>query len=165
MPYLLRKIKKSRWYQPSLPWLANNEIPADPLADLQTTDNSLSVWMIEDDKANLQQVLAAIAANRDHLANVDYAIIKDELVPQLIKREQTRGKTVDDSANDSFHLEFKEVSASKLLDLAKAIFDHGEKKRILSKDVGKLIKKAVQEGKIAEAKLTDSIKKKIFERR
>jgi hypothetical protein len=78
MPLILRKIRKARWYQydrSDFPWLLEEDIPADPLGDLATNDNELSVWQINDDKSNLPRVAAALAANCDDISNLDYALI------------------------------------------------------------------------------------------
>ena len=50
MPCILRQIRKAKWYKhPNVPWLNEGELQADALADLITKDNTLSVWMLEDE--------------------------------------------------------------------------------------------------------------------
>ena len=68
MPLFLRIIRKAKWYKnEQVPWLPEGELQADTLTDLSTKSNELSVWHIEDDRSNLEQVVTALAAGRDHL--------------------------------------------------------------------------------------------------
>jgi hypothetical protein len=72
MPFILRTIRKDRWYRiEDVPWLEEGDIHADPLADLNTKANELSVWLIEDDRSNLNRVVSALAATRTHISNLD----------------------------------------------------------------------------------------------
>ena len=88
MAFLLRKIRKPRWYKQDLPWVAANDIQPDPLGDLTTSENKLSVWYVKDDKSNLDQVLAAIAASSGSLSNLDYALFNEHILSEL-KIEQS----------------------------------------------------------------------------
>ena len=58
-----------RWLRPD--WLAGDEVQADALVDLSTKDNELSVWLIENDKSNLEHVVTALAANCNTISNLD----------------------------------------------------------------------------------------------
>ena len=70
-------------------------MPADPLGDLVTKENRLSVWQIDDDRSNLGDVIAALAASRDFLDTFDYALFNDELLAQArITRSRSAGVTV-----------------------------------------------------------------------
>ena len=81
MPFVLRKIRKSKWWKhPGVPWLAHSDLQADALGDLQTSSNQLSVYHIEDDKSNLEQIVTALAASRDTIANLDYALLDLQIV-------------------------------------------------------------------------------------
>ena len=74
MTLVLRLIRQSHWDTPEkCDWLAEGEIPADPLADFaNTTENCLSVWFVADDAGNLNDVLAALAASREKADKLDY---------------------------------------------------------------------------------------------
>jgi hypothetical protein len=58
MPLYLIRITKRNWerdeYDTS--WLEPSEVPADVHRDLRVTESALSVWHIEDDKSNLEEV-------------------------------------------------------------------------------------------------------------
>ncbi len=56
MTLLLRAIRKGRWLDAvGLDWLEEDDVAADPLADLTTRQNTLSVW--ERTNAKLRQKL------------------------------------------------------------------------------------------------------------
>ena len=162
MPLLLRTIRKNRWYQGDpLPWLAQGDLPADPLGDLSTTFNALSVWRVEENHSNLQQIVAALAAMRESLSNFDYALFDEKILSQVqIKISETKGVTFDEQVN-VYHRDLVELSASSLVTLAGAIHASNMRERVLSKDVGLIIRQAVSEGRIELTKLKEGIQKKI----
>jgi hypothetical protein len=81
VPFVLRKIRKAKWYKhQKVAWLKAGELQADAIGDLYTENNALSMWLVTDDKSNLQRVAAALAANCEYLGNLDYALLKVELI-------------------------------------------------------------------------------------
>ena len=160
MAFLLRKIRKPRWYKQDLPWVAANDIPPDPLGDLTTSENKLSVWYVKNDKSNLDQVLAAIAASSGSLSNLDYALFNEHILSEF-KIEQSLGGTPYDTVNTFYHRDLTELSGLRLVKLAKAILTNAERKRVPEKESLKLINEAVTSGGINRKKLQDGIKVKI----
>ena len=74
MAFILRKLdQKASFY--ALDWLEDDDTQADALWSLRTKGNQLSVWLIDDNKSNLKRVIAALAAGRDTLDKIDYALI------------------------------------------------------------------------------------------
>lgn len=122
MPFLVRGIKRRKWDRQSVyPWLEKDEIPADPLTDLPTSDNALSVYIVEDDKSNLDRVITALAATRERPDKYDYLLFDERALSIAnVKTELTRGNTPDDLVN-SWHLDLVELSGSKLLALVTEI--------------------------------------------
>jgi hypothetical protein len=162
MPFILRKIRKGRWYIGGISWVEEGDIHADPLADLNTKDNELSVWLVQDDRSNLGQIVTAIAATRDHVSNLDYALL--DLQSLLIlnpKIKHTRGGTPDEEANASWHRDLHELSGLKLVELAKIILERAERRRFSKKDIGQLIAQAISSGRIDRARLKEGIRNKI----
>jgi hypothetical protein len=156
---MLRKIRQARWYKVEGAWLAADDIPADPLSDLATKDNQLSVWYIEDDRPNLERVIGALAAGGTDLANVDYALLDYRLLSDLhIKIASTRGGTPDEEVNASWHRDLIELSAGKLVALATAIFTHAEKQRMPKIRVHQLIAQAVASGWIDLQRLQPKVR-------
>lgn len=122
MPSLLRKVKKSSWYQEheELPWLQLGEVPADSLADLRTDGNALSLWLIEDE-ANIDRVLAAISTQSIHISNADYRLLDLQVVADRgFKLNENPGETADSSAN-LWHRDLVELSAGKLVEFAQVL--------------------------------------------
>lgn len=165
MPLVLRKIRKSRWYKhnkESLPWLPEDDIQADSLADLSTKNNELSAWHIEDGKSNLERIVTALAAKCEHLSNLDYAIFDMQiLIENNFKVRKSKGDSADEEANNVWHLDLYEFSAFRLAELAKRILNEGEIKRIQEKTILNLIIKAVTAGQIDRDSLSESISSKI----
>jgi hypothetical protein len=162
VPLLLRAVRKNRWYQDkSLTWLAAGEIQADSLGDLITRGNTLSVWQIEDDESNLEQVMVALTANRDNVANLDYALFDVDLISAIdIKIEPNAGDSLYETAN-SWHRDLTELTVAKLVKLAEAIFLKAKIVRVPEKKVLDLIKESVKLGHIDKANLKEGIQRKI----
>ncbi len=160
MPLLLRTIRKPRWYE--VAWLEEGKAQADALRDLVTTENKLSVWHVEDDKSNLYQVVAAIAATRDHASNFDYALFDQTLLTRIRARiENTVGHTFHKEANACWHRDIVELSAEKIAELANIIMERGTKDRISEIKVISLVKQAVTSGIVDMHKLEDDLKRRI----
>jgi len=153
MTLVLRIIRKSSWYTEGHPWLPNNALPADPVTDLRTIDNSLSVWEIDEDRSNLQRIVTALAGNRDRIEKIDCVIFAKRTIADVsIKTKKSKGGTSDEGVN-GWHLDLVEISAKKLLSLAKTIYDQGERKRILGKKIEELLGDGIKSGQIDPAKL------------
>ena len=122
MAYLLRKIRKTRWVTTEdMTWLSDGELPADPLNDLGTQSNELSVYYITASESNLDRVIAALAANADNPSNIDFAVFDEEMIPELgIRIKKSNGMLPDEQVNN-WHHDLYELSATKILSLARAI--------------------------------------------
>lgn len=162
MPLLLRSIRKSRWYaSDTFPWLLKGEIQADPLGDLATSVNTLSVWQVEDDRSNLEKIITALASNRDSLSNLDYSLLDISLLPGIeVKIEPNPGATLYEAAN-IWHRDLVELTATKLVKLAEIMLLHSCIERLPEKKVLELIKDAVLKGEIDKTKLKPDLAKKL----
>lgn len=136
MAFLLRKIRKNRWYKTEeMAWLSDGELPADSLSDLGTQSNELSVYHISVSESNLDRVVAALAANSGFLSNFDYAIFNEEILSKSdIKIKKTLGDLPDEQVNN-WHSDLLELSAQKLLILAVQIKEQARIDRISHKQV------------------------------
>jgi hypothetical protein len=165
-PFLLRHIDKRRWDRvgEEIPWLPAGELPAAPLGDLKTTvDSVLSVWEIQEDRSNLEEVVAALAATRDTSDKYDYALFEMELLAVAgIRPESTRGNSADDTINDQWHRNLVELTSSKLVQLARSIYEHGSCERVPERRVNELICYAVEAGRIPRANLKENLRRGIF---
>ncbi len=160
MPLILRKIRKIRWYLP--PWLPEHDLQADALGDLSTKDNELSVWQINDDKANLERIIAALDAKCDSLSNFDYAIFDQKILDENnIKLRRSDGISADEEANHLWHFDLYELSALKIVKLARDVLTEGEIKRIQEKEVGRFILEALNIGRLNRESLSIHIRSKL----
>ncbi len=154
MPYLLRKIRKGRWYKTGdMTWLPAGDLQADALDDLKTASNELSVYRIDETKTNLTRVIAALSANTNFLSNIDYALLDEETLGRLcipIKRSQ--GDSPDETVN-GWHSDLQELSATKLLDLAKTISNEASIDRIGPKQVAELVEQSITMGLFERTRL------------
>ena len=158
MQLFLRQIRKSKWYRhEGVSWLPEDELQADTLDDLHTTDNAMSVWFVADDRSNINDIVCALAAGRDSLANLDFALFDVEIALSLeIPTKSTFGATLDEKVNE-WRRELVHLTARKLLDLAKAISSTGQICRISKKNITELVREAVKSRKVDPAKLSDGV--------
>ena len=162
MPLLLRKIKKPRWNDTGdLPWLPKGSLPADPLADLNTQGNKLSVWQVADDKSNLEQILIALATTTEHTDKMDYALLDQNLLAKIgVHISQVAGNSFYKDAN-VWHRNLVEMSADKVILLAKTIMQLSKRVRIPERKVLSLLQQAVDSGKVNRYDLHPDIEKKL----
>lgn len=145
MTQYLRLVRQRRWATfPDIEWIAPEETQADALLDLQTRNNRLSVFRVDSDN-DIQRVVVALAASRDHVANIDYAIFDDdELIVQGIDITQTVGETPDKTANMLHHdIHNLTVRQIELLARTIALADHT---RIHRRDIQTMLRDALQSG-------------------
>lgn len=162
MPLLLRKIRFERWLRPSDgSWLPEREVWADPLGDLATKNNGLSVWEVEDNKSNLAQVAVALALTSDKIDGLAYALVDKGRVSQLgINIKTSEGNSPDRQAN-SLHRDLTTLSARKLVELAKTILFEGEQNQFLEKEIFQLIDAAMASGRVDQTKLKPKHKEQL----
>lgn len=154
MAYILRVIRKARWYRDeNAAWLGEGDFQADALSDLETKGNALSLWFVADDRSNLEQVVSALASTRQHISNLDYALVDQRFISENNLKLQTVISNSPYEKANTWHRDLVELSASQLCALAKIIFEHGEKKRCTEKEILKLMARAIANGHIDRAKL------------
>lgn len=163
MTYLLRKIRKAKWYKnAALPWLADNEIQADALGDLETKDNRCSFWQISEDKSNLTLVICAVAAGGDAVSNFDFAIFEETLLAEhQIKIEHTPGGSHDRNANEAWHRDLSELSIAKIMALVTIISSKAERSRFQQREVLQLLVEGVRNGRIDLTRLKPAVAEKV----
>lgn len=148
MAYVLRKIKKSRWHLDPV----TNRLPESGLKkaiiDLQPSEGGLSVFLVNDDKSNLNRVAAAMAATANYPDNFDFVLLDKMGLDDLgIRCEKTLGETPDDEVN-TFHKNLVDLNDEKLKRLAHAFCNHEKPARIGEKRIRILIHRGIKEGYI-----------------
>jgi hypothetical protein len=148
MPRLLRTVRTNRWIKDEAqPFLAQDDVPADTVLDLNTSDNLLSVWELLEDRSNLERVVRAVALGRNHIDNAGYVIFDSKILEQAgIEMIKNSGGTDDQEAN-AWHWDLS-LSGNKLVALVKGILVHDgtENGTILKKRMKELIVQGVQQG-------------------
>ena len=149
MAIYLRKASRGSWHPRREYNCGEGDIPLDPLTDLRTKDNRLSVWKIEDIEEDseagnsnlIRRIVAALAANLNGLGDIHYILISDRVLTDLaIDVEKSRGQTPDKEANAKWHYDLYIHSAESLLGLTDALLG---KPRLALKDE---VKTYLQEG-------------------
>ncbi len=155
MGYVLRSIRKARWYRcENAVWLGEGECQADAFLDLQTKGNVLSLWFIADDCSNLEEVVSALASARERISNLDYALLDQKFITENdLQLQPVIGSSPNGQAN-TWHRDLVELSASKLCVFANMLFEYGEKRRFTERDVLRLLARAMALGHIDRSRLS-----------
>lgn len=154
MAFLLRKIRRNRWYKTEpIDWLPDGELQADPLSDLGTKSNELSVYHVVIDEANLDRIIASLAANSEQWDNFDFAIFNENIISDLgIKIKNSKGELPDEQVNN-WHNDLCELSATKLVILAKAIYEKARIDRKTPAQVLNLVADFLMNGQIDRSRI------------
>ncbi|MBI3247319.1 MAG: hypothetical protein HYZ50_12515 [Deltaproteobacteria bacterium] len=121
MPLLLRKIRKSRWNELiGASQISDEQLQNGPLTDLrERSGDELSVWDIAEDRGNLLRIVAALAGKLESFSPFDYLLFDRQLLVEVgIKWERTEGDSADAEANTSWHIDLKNLTDGKRLQLA-----------------------------------------------
>lgn len=162
MPLILRTLRKNKFVRELQPaWVPQDDIQADALKDLETTDNDLSVWLIEEDLSNLERVLAALAANRDQLANIDFALLDVTVINNLGILIQSTPGLAPDQAVSLLHRDLIQLTATQLTQLAQALATHARLERRSKSQVRLLLLDSLTAGYIEISSLKEGIANKL----
>jgi hypothetical protein len=140
---LLRRVQHSRWYdaQSSL----SEPLPADPLSDLGTSGNSLSVWQVLSNDSNLDDIVAGIAATLKYVTNIDVVLVDEEAISHLgIRVEPSQGRTPLAHAR-GYHRDLVSLRAQNLLEIAEIIRNHGVFQGFTERQVRELLARFIKE--------------------
>ena len=151
MPILLRNVRANRWIKSeAAPWLENDDVPADPLGDLATKDNRLSVWEVAFDHSNLERIVRALAVSRDRIADMGYVLFDSSLLEGAgINAAVENGATPDEGAN-SWHRDLIDLSGNKLVLLTRLILQNGVSGTLLKKRLEQLVEDGIQQKQLPE---------------
>lgn len=157
MPHIARMIRAARWIA-SPEERASGELPADPLGDLVTKENVLSVFLVEDKSAQLDSVMAALAATRHRPANAHCVLLDIQHFDKLaLSQETTEGDTPDPEVN-RLHRNLTDLTATALVRLGELFFRHGGIEMRLRKQIEKQIVDGIRSGAIERGRLNRKIR-------
>lgn len=160
MPELLRNIDKLAWIDPKRAEVLGG-LQADALKSFRTTENMLSTYRLDADGLSVTRLAVAVAAGKERLDNVDYAVFDFDIVTRLgILAKSTLGNTPDERANEK-HLDLEVLTAIRLCNLVRAIQEHGEFQRVSKRQVCSHVAQAVQNGEINRDRLKPKIQEQV----
>lgn len=148
MPYLLRVVRRGRWLPVSEPWYSDSDLQGDCLNDLKTDQNILSFWFVDEQRSNLEGVICAIAAGREHFAPVDYALLSQPEVEKMGRLEVTPGASPFSEANDLWHRDLQQLTLSRLCGLAHTVKAGNSIQRVPEKRSEQLVREYTRLGKL-----------------
>ena len=163
MTTIFRKLRQKRYWDRQ-PWLGADDAQADTTKCLETNENRLSVFVLEEPEAQIERVVAALALNRDTLGHVDLAIAPEAVLEVCgIQGDRVQATTPDSEVNE-WHRDLVELTVTKIAKLARAIKSDGEIKRYQLGYVKEAIRKSLNTNYIIteqiDEKLIQSLEKK-----
>ncbi len=163
-PLFLRMISSlNKWdRENTYPWLAQGDIPADPITDLKTSNNRLSVFQVNDgDEVRINKVVAGLAATKQKLNPVAYILFDVELPSRLgIQVEKKNGNTGLEIVND-WHFELIELSAQNLILLTRHLLLNTDPDRKMEHEVAPLIMENVRARELDPNEMDERLRKDI----
>ncbi len=141
-------------------WLQVDEIPADPLSDLNTKNNELSIYILKNGKSDLDRFIAAFATSksRGYVREIDYLVFEEELIDEAgLKYRQEDSKDLIDEKIKKLHWNLYQISSQKLLELAQKIFNYHEVNTLSIDQVCQIINNSIKNGWINENKINNGI--------
>ena len=143
----LRKVRRGKWVKnPVADWPEDSGLHCDALDDMQTRECSLSVYAIMD-AADSQRVAVALAATREEISLMDYAVFEGSSLESLgITIRQTKGDTPDIDVNE-LHYNLGNLTVKRLAQLTE-IVSAVDPVRIPRGDIKTLLCEAARDGRL-----------------
>ena len=154
MSLLLRRIKYERWYQALQS--VTQPLPADPLSDLCTEGNDLSLWAVQEDQSNLNQVITAMAAQAGTVRNIDVVLIQARQLEPHWEIDEAEGRTPLAPAK-AYHRNVVGLAAVDMPRIAELIRQHGDFQEFSDHDVRNLIVSCIDDGTLRAADLQPGV--------
>jgi len=162
MPLLVRKINKGKWNH--IDFLASSDISADALTnDLKTTNNTLSLWQVNNE-GELDNAILALVAKQDNHETFDVVIFDEaKIYEQQLELQDTPGdtpvKSLIDTHRDICDLTYSKMGLVKDLILIEL---RGDRVRRFTKTYLKaLLKRSIENQTLSALDINDTLKRKL----
>ena len=110
----------------------------------------LSVWVVTNDRSNIERIVRAVAVGRDRIDSMGYALFDSALLAEIgTTAEMVPGKTPDEDAN-VWHRDLVDLSGNKLIALTRMILTQGEIGAVLKKRLMELVLDGIQQMELPE---------------
>jgi len=95
--YLLRQIKYNRWlFDDEAEWISRGKAPADIAPDFAAEKNRMSLWIVDDQKRNINRLILALVGNRSNLQHFEHVLFHESILSERgIPSEYTPGDVLD----------------------------------------------------------------------
>ncbi len=165
---LVRKFSSiKRWEKKD--YLGKEDISADAVTrDLQTTNDSLSFWSLEDpgNEEELREVVLALSSSSKHLESFDLVWFPERaVIREKILIRETKGEIPVEDLRGK-HRDVVELGLEKLGVLARlvnrAILEAKTVRRFRASEIKLILKRAIDAGRLSPDSISESLKKKIL---
>jgi hypothetical protein len=162
MPFLVRKIDRGKWMQNDI--LTGQDASADAITiDMKTSGNTLSAWQIPSEEQVLEAVLAMTTTGQ-HIEAQDFVVLNQEALATagLQLQQCTMATPVTDLIDT--HWNIINLTYSSLGILARFIIEeikNGKNLRRTKGQLQKLIKQAIEDGRVDTDALSQNLKSKL----
>lgn len=153
---VLRKLNQKRhWDQAQ--WMGHDDVQADATKCLGSCGNALSVYVFDEGNGNIDRVVAALTAKRDHLKHFDVAVVPINVLGRCeIESCEVPGETGDTQVNE-WHTDLINLSFGKLSILASCIRVEGTIRRYQRRDVERAIAGSLRQELIAVESIGETL--------
>jgi len=156
MALMLRLVIGDRWHP-----VIEGDI-SEALLDLKTVEGKLSVWHIEENKSNLNDVLVALATTRNGTRDLEYVLFNEQLLTELdIQCEKSRGETLYEEVNINWHRDLLDLTETKCERLARALMEKGQFDILIKDWILRYMANAVHSGQIPFHQLKEKTQKQL----
>lgn len=164
MAYLVRKFHRPKWEPNKIVPGSVDEVSADALTScLRTSGNTLSVWKTENPEwGEFDDVLAAMFSTLDGPSRADIILLKEKELQEIdgVELEESEGKTPAVNEINAKHRDISNLKHSSITCVAEIFLEelakgqNAQVKRYSEKNIIKLVKHFVEQGKIDKEKLS-----------
>lgn len=156
MAHVLRKLDRKLWLDPQYSRRLGS-LAADAVKNFRTSENSLSVFLVEDNSAHITRVLAAVVSVSSRISEADYALFDISILSALgVTYEKEEGETADAKVNMQ-HLNLVNLTAQQILMLAERIQTSGRIDRVTAPMIEKCLRDGIKNGAIQVSRLKKGV--------